>query len=43
MTVSYWIAGPVQYRLVRELKPGLTLLDCVAPFTPVKLVREYTP
>ncbi len=44
MTVSYWIAGPVRYMLVGPFtKQTICCRECLAPYTPVKLVRETTP
>ena len=43
MTLTYWERGSTQYRLVTCWLPGTNILDCLAPYTPVKLVREFTP
>ena len=44
MTVSYWHALPVRYMLVGPFTKHTTMcLECLAPYTPVKLVREITP
>lgn len=39
MPLSYWRAYPVQYRLVQRWLPGTEILQCLAPYTPVKLIR----
>ena len=43
MSVSYWERGLTQYRLVSRWLPGMNILDCLAPYTPVRYVREVTP
>ena len=42
MTLTYWERGTTQYRLVARWLPGTCILDCLAPYTPVKLVREIS-
>lgn len=44
MRLSYWIAGPVSYMLVRPLGQGMQVDDCVALYTPIKLrVESWEP
>jgi hypothetical protein len=43
MSVTYWLAYPTQYRLVQRWLPGQNILQCLAPFTPVRLIRETAP
>ena len=44
MTVSYWLAFPTRYMLVAPFtKDTVMCLQCLAPYTPIKLVRETTP
>jgi len=42
MTVTYWLRYPTQYRLVQRWLPGMNILTCLAPYTPIKLIREHT-
>lgn len=44
MTLTYWLAGPTSYMLVGPFtKDTILCLTCLAPYTPVTLVREVTP
>lgn len=44
MTVRYWHAFPVSYMLVGPFtKDAITNGTCLAPYTPIKLITEYTP
>ena len=44
MTVSYWHALPVRYMLVGPFtKHSVLSRECLAPYTPIRLITEYTP
>ena len=44
MTVSYWLAYPTRYMLVGPFtKHTICARECLAPYTPVRLIREITP
>ena len=44
MTVSYWIAHPTRYMLVGPFtKDSALSRECLAPYTPIQLITEYTP
>lgn len=40
MPNGHWHSYPVQYRLVQRWLPGTDILQCLAPYTPVKLIRQ---
>lgn len=44
MTVRYWIAYPTRYMLVGPFtKHSMLARECLAPYTPIRLITEYTP
>jgi hypothetical protein len=44
MTVRYWVAYPVAYILVGPFtKHSVLALECLAPYTPIRLITEFTP
>lgn len=44
MTVRYWVAFPVRYMLVGPFtRHTICARECLAPYTPIKLITEYTP
>ena len=43
MRLSYWIAMPTRYMLVGPFtKHTITARECLAPYTPVRLIVEET-
>ena len=43
MTVRYWLAGPTRYMLVGPFtKDTILCLQCLAPYTPVRLITEVS-
>ena len=41
MLVSYWQRYPTRYMLIAPFNGDMEA--CIAPYTPIKLIREYTP
>lgn len=42
MRVSYWIAEPVRYKFIEPFNRHRNIMECVAPYTPVRLIIEVT-
>lgn len=40
MRLSYWIAEPVRFMFIESFNHHRNIMECVAPYTPVRLVVE---